>query len=308
MFVVGLIFAPLALAQEWKWTGFEIVGSRSVSREQIIESLPLKLGQPYKENVAEWEAWCSNLREKFGFLHADCSGLRYLDFRAYFVVSLVEKGEGYRIRYRPAPTQNIPIQDPEVFSLYDQLMKRLWELFGQGINAGEKTLPEYVDFEDPQMHALVLKLVERAPAVRDNLIQIVGFDKDPKKRADAAWILCWAKSPTDSIARVFSFLDDPAELPRNDISRFMTHWVSSVQDPKLEKPLLDALILQMKRPSHADRNKALSNLLSYLPKHPGAIPYFKSIGKDEIEHIAENSVLENVGLYAKEIQKLLTIR
>jgi hypothetical protein len=305
--LLSVVFLSVsAPAAQWKWTDFEIVGNRTVSRADIARAIPLKLGEVYVEDPAQWRGWCDDLVRKFGFHYAECSPLRFLDFRTYLTVNIVEKGEEYRTRYRPAPTGTVAIKDPEVFALNDRLMARLFELFDKGINAGEHLNGDFVDFKDPQMHDLVLQLVKRAPLVRDNLIAIVGGHPDGSVRAKAAWSLCWARSPADSIARVFTFLDDPATLVRNDVSRFMSHWVDLVSDPKLQKPLLDVLVLQMKRPSHADRNKSLINLYLYLRAQPGAIPYFKSIGQTELDHIAANSVLENVGDTAKALQKLVS--
>ncbi len=299
-----LSFSLMAFSQESKWTGFEIVGSRSVSKEKITRLVPLRLGDPFHYDQVQWDKWCETIHATFQFAAAQCSAMGFLDFRSYFVISIVEKGQEYRLRFRKTPDQTVPIQDPELFTLYDQLMKRLWELFHQGISSEEFTHGDYLDFKDPQMHTLVMKLVERAPAARENLLRIIRFHKETSVRATAAWLLCWAGNPQDSISRVFDLLDDPEMLVRNDISRFMTHWISQLSEQAGYRKLIDALVLQIKRPSHADRNKGLINLLSYLRTHREAIAYFKGVGMDEVRHIARNSVLDNVGALAHELELL----
>lgn len=298
--LTSLLCAAATATPTWKWADLEIVGSRTVAKAEIARAIPLTLGSDYTEDPLQWKQWCEPLKDKFKFAYVECSALKFIDFKAYLIVNVVEKGEEYRLKYRAAPTEDVPVKDSEVFSLYDQLMKRLWALFAQGISAGDNVKEDYLDFTDPEMHALVEKLVEKAPRSRANLIELAGRHKDAQTRAKAAWILCWARQPLDSIARVYPLLDDPDTLVRNDISRFMTHWITRA---KPERKLIDALVLQMKRPSHTDRNKALSNLLSYLKANPSLVPYFKAIAKAELDHIAAMSVLPNVGGYAKEIQK-----
>lgn len=297
------LFADQLPEEEWKWTDFEIVGSRSVSREKIISELPVKVGDVYKEDQVQWKKWCADLNTKFEFYFTDCSSVRFLDFRAYFVVSIVEKSQEYRLKYRSQPTDEVAIKDPQIFTSYDQLMARLWQLFDQGISAGENTRGDYLDFKDEKMHDIVLKLVEKSSRSKENLIEIIKSDKNPQKRAKAAWLLNWALTPVESIEKVCPYLDDPITLVRNDVSRFISHWIADVKDKSLQKKLVDALVLQMKRPSHADRNKALSNLHSFLTAVPTLAPYLKGTGGDEIDHIASNSVLENVGGIAKNLQK-----
>ena len=301
----GFFAVESQAAEDWKWTGFEVVGSHSVSRDKIIAELPIKVGDTYKEDQPQWQKWCDNLKKKFDFYHAGCSSVRFLDFRAFLVVDIVEKGEEYRLKFRNPPKDDIAIKDPQIFAWYDQLMARLWELFDEGVSAGEHTNGDYLDFKDDRMHELVGKLVEKSPASKDNLIEIIKADKDSQKRAKAAWLLNWALTPVDSIESVYSYLDDPVRLVRNDISRFMSHWTADVKDEQLQKGLVDAFVLQMKRPSHADRNKSLSNLESLITSIPNLGPYLKATGGSEIDHIAANSVLENVGGLAKNLQKLI---
>ncbi len=305
--VLFLGFTPtLSFAQDWKWTGFEVIGNRTVTKADILSLLPVKVGDVYKEDPSSWKKWCSDIKKQFKFHYTECSAVRYLNFEAYVVIEIVEVGYEYRSKFRADPTGDITLASSEVLDLYERLYKRLWELFNQGIAAQETTDKGYLDYSDKQMHNIVEQLVKVTPKYRDNLLEVLEKDKDINKREKAANLLNWTvNSLDDSIVRANRLLDDPSGLVRNNISRFTLHFVDKVQTEKYRHGLIDQLLLQLDRPSHGDRNKAIYNLLSLAHTFPSDRPYIKTNGLSVIEYTSQTSVLSNVRDPATELLKLL---
>lgn len=89
-----------SLAADWTWEGFEIIGQKSVSKAEIQSQIPTHVGSTFEANKPLWNKWCSSIKAKYNFIYADCSAVRYRDYKAYFTVELVDKGEEYRLAFR----------------------------------------------------------------------------------------------------------------------------------------------------------------------------------------------------------------
>lgn len=159
----------------------------------------------------------------------------------------------------------------------------------------------YLDYSDPEMHRLVLDLVKTVPPYRGNIIRVLEKDRHPEKRMSAADLLNWAGKGSQSVLLTHRLLDDPHSGVRNQLSRFMTHFVGKLQTEHELRHVIDSLLLQLDRPSHGDRNKALYNLLEILSSKPGMRSYVKKNGLSLIQYVADNSVLSNVSGAAKDL-------
>ena len=160
--------------------------------------------------------------------------------------------------------------------------------------------------KDPATEKLARELAAKTPAQRAALLEAVEFAANDEVRARAATLLNWAGDHTDSIRVVHTLLDDPSGLVRNNITRFMLHYVERVEDPELQASLVRVLLVQALRPSHGDRNKALYGLLYIAKTSDAARDLVLTEGRETIERLAEQSVLSNVGGIAKEILALET--
>lgn len=305
-FSVVLLFSNLSFAQDWKWSGFEIIGNHKIAKEEILSQIPIKVGDVYKEDLNLWQQWCGKLKSQFKFHYSQCSSVRYINFQAYFVVEIVEDGYEYRNQFRPYPQKSIPFASQEILDLYERLYKRLWELFSKGVGVKESTDKGFLDFDDIEMHEIVEKLIKLTPAYRDNLLEVLEKDRNINKREKAANLLNWTINDlADSIISASRLLDDPSGLVRNNISRFTLHFVDKVKSQSERKGLIDKLLLQLDRPSHGDRNKAIYNLLYIGQRFPSDLRYIKDKGNLLIKYIAETSILENVRDPAVDLLKML---
>ena len=301
-----LFMTTPVFAQDWKWAGFEIIGNHKVSRDEVLKLIPIKPGDKYQQDPTLWHEWCDKIKSSFKFIAADCSAVRYANFDAYLVIDLVEQGQEYRIQFRKTPTGSVPLVTPEIKVIYDGLYKRLWELFNLGTPPHEISNNGYLDYADPAMHDYVLELLKVVPPFTKNLFDVLKNDKDPQKRADAANFLNWTVNDLEqNIQEANKLLDDPSSEVRNNISRFTVKFVDKLKSDSARHDMIDQLLLQLNRPSHGDRNKAIYNLLFLAQKFPQDSGYMKEKGLALIQYIAETSVLSNVRDPAKDLLKLL---
>ncbi len=297
-------FAPPTT--EWTWAGFEIVGLKKITKEQVIKQVPLKSGDIYKEEPLIWKTWCETLKSSFSFSDTHCSAVRYVEGQAYFVIDIIEAGDEHRNQFREAPAQDIALTSEEVLKLYDLLYARLWKLFEQGITVKETADRGFLDFSDLEMHGIVMQLIEQVPQYRDNILDVLANDKDAQKREKAANLLNWTLNVlSETQVKASVLLDDPSSEVRNNISRFTLHFIDKVTVQTHRFGMIDNLLKQLDRPSHGDRNKAIYNLLIIATKFPEDRAYIKEHGLVLIDYIARESILSNVGALAVELQKLL---
>lgn len=285
----------------WHWTDFEIIGQRDHGRDEIVELLPVELGEPYDDDPELFERCAERLEAELDVASASCSAVRFFDGKAYLLVEIIAKGEESRAEFRPTPEGAVEA-DAEIFELQTQLMDRLSSNFRHGREIGEHMEDGYLDYRDPEMHAIVEKLRRLAPPHREDLVCVIAEDADPARRARAAWLLNWAGDEAKSIAEVHAYLDDPSGLVRNDVSRFMLHYLEKVEDEEVLRGVIDSLARQLERPGHGDRNKAVYALAAVLEAHPDTAPYMRERAGEWLRRLADQSVLMNVGEPA---QKLL---
>jgi hypothetical protein len=289
----------------WTWTGFEIVGRRLHSREEIAALLPVELGAPYPEEAdAVFERCNEVLRAELDVAHVVCSNVLFLTGEAYLVVEVVEHGEEERLAFREPPSGDAPL-DPALAALYQRLISSLMAAFQAGTDVGETMEPGYLDYEHPEMHAVVEEMRRAVPPRREELLRVLAESPEGADRARAAWMLNWAGDEADSIARVHGFLDDPHGVTRNDVSRFMVHYLDRVEDEATLRAVVDSLAIQLSRPSHGDRNKAAYCLKTLLQAHPGLAPYVAERAGPWLRRIAGQSILDNVGGLAREVVAML---
>lgn len=307
--ILGCATTPVKAAPhqpQWTWKGFEIIGNEKASRSDILSFIPVKVGEPYAETPDQWHQWCDDLKNGLGFYQTECSAVRYANFDAYFVVEVVERGQEYRTQFRSTPTGDIPFASAEVLDLYERLYKRLWDLFNQGQPAQETTDKGFLDYSDKEMHEIVLQLTQAVPTYRGNLLKVLAEDRDINKREKAANLLNWSITNLDqSVVEANRLLDDPSSLVRNNISRFTLHFIGKVKNKSQRKQIIKNLLVQLDRPSHGDRNKAIYNLLFIAQKFPEDVAFMKKTGLKLIRKIADTSVLDNVRDPAQSLIKMM---
>lgn len=294
--IVLVLIATQVLAEQktWRWENYEVIGYEKLSRADVLQNLPINIGDEYVEDQQLWASWCSELKHKLALPYTYCSAIRFIDFKAYFVIDIVEKGQERRIQFRPNPTQDIELADAEVREVYTKLYDRLWSLFNRGIPVKEMAEKGYLDFDDPEMHDLVVTLIKLVPPHRQNILEVLRGSRDSQKRADAANLLNWLLGPERNIEIIYKYLDDPNFVVRNNVSRFMLHYFTFVKNNWVRKRVIRSLAVQLSRPSHMDRNKAVMGLLEIARVFPEDCKTIRRYAFDWIAKVANQSILSNV--------------
>ncbi|HMB55121.1 MAG TPA: hypothetical protein VKU40_17515 [Thermoanaerobaculia bacterium] len=289
----------------WRWTDYEIVGQRELTREEVASHLPDLLGQPYEADREMVGACGEALEAALDVAEASCSWVTFFTGEAYLLAEIVERGEEWRTETPAAPEGQVELATPELVATYEALKEQLWANYRNGVEMGENSDAGHLDYREPQMHAYVETLHAELPEHRDNLLAVLAGDADAEDRAAAAWMLNWAGDLAGSAAAVAGSINDPNGLVRNDVSRFLIYALPHVDDRATLRALVDELAVQLARPSHGDRNKAIYSLKAVLEKAPDLAPYVEEKAGEWIDRVAAQSILSNVGGTAQEVRALL---
>lgn len=299
---LALIAAPTAFAQPGRpsrppepdtpfvWRDFEIMGQERVTRQQIIDAIPLTLGAEFlREEQDIWDGWAEDIRAKFGFDEVHITRLKWFpDHSVYLVVDVVEPGRPGVERFRPHPNGDATVP-ADVREAYKRL-ESLW----MERRAGVRLDGDYKTFSDPELNDLAERLHALAATVREQVLTVLRESADDGARTDAAMILNWVGEPEKTIPLAIALLDDPSSDVRNNITRYALPFLRRASDPALRQSVVEALIKQIGYPSHGDRNKALSGLMMLSQADPEIRERVLREAGDSIRTIADTSVIPNV--------------
>ena len=71
----------------------------------------------------------------------------------------------------------------------------------------------------------------------------------------------------------------------------MLHYLDQVESPETRRMIIDAIVPQLSRPSHGDRNKAIYALSMLVNGDDESLRYIMDQAGDQIRYIADNSIL-----------------
>ena len=284
---------------QWKWTDIELMGHRSVSREEILKHIPLKAGTPFAADRPQWMKWEKDLQQQFGFHAVHISAVRFVGGKGYLVVNIVETA-GDAASFREQPTGSVEIPD-NLLDAYRTLSEYQQQLFEKGTPSPENGRNGFLDYRDPELSRLAKAVVRVAEGHRKLLLKVIAEDANAENRAKAATLLNWAGETQTSMQDVLPFLNDPSMGVRNNLTRFMLHYFDQIESIEVKRAITDAVVPQLDWPSHGDRNKAIYALLNLSKDDPEAVAYIGKKAGDRIRYIAENSILFNVRDPAREM-------
>ena len=311
-----LVFAAAGAADEepWTWAGIEILGNHDVPRAEIEKIVTVPVGESYRVGDAPfWKDACATVKQQLDFADVSCPDrpLRVFDGRkAYLVVDIVEKGNEKLLRFRKPPSKDVPFANDEMLRVLEELQDKTLTAAMAGHayqeNGAQGHLVYVAREGDEDVSPLVDRLAAVVPQYRENLLAILRLEKDAEKRQQAANLLNWAGGDLEKLIRdSMPYLDDPDAGVRNNLSRFMIAFVDRVKKESLRHELIDAFVLQIRRPSHGDRNKGVYNLLGIAQARPENRAYIREAGGDALRYLADNSIVFNVRDPARELLALV---
>lgn len=293
-----------AQVPHWNWYGYEIHGNHQIDTKRLLRLLPKRrFGRRIDEDTKDLvESAGETIRGKFKLPFVGGTLFRFIGyndktFRAIGVIDIVEKGDEHRCSYRTINGRNIVLANDEILEIHTWLYERIGVLFNKGNPPYETSNHDFLDyFNDPECHQLCLQLSKLVPAYRSNILEVVEYHHNEETRALAANLLCWTRFDIEeTIAVTHRLLDDPSAAVRNNISRFMIPYVGRIYGAYIKHPLIKSLLVQLDRPSHWDRNKAIYCLLG-IAQRSGFLDrqYIKERGSKLFERLAATSLMPNV--------------
>lgn len=297
----------------WTWTGFEVLGHSTITRDVILEGVPITLGEPSPElldpeGLSQAQAWAARRKAELDLFDLRVSQVRYGDGESYLLVEVVEQAESWRLTYREPPAERTTLESTELIDAYNAYMARQRALFDSGDYMKTTTVVVEDEHglrithpEDEELERLGLNLRQLAPQHSEQLLHLVAHARLDFERGRAADLLRWAGDFDESLSVAGSLLDDPSGLVRNNLGILLIHYTEHITMSHAQsKRLLDGLMLAVQRPDHGGRNKALYALDALMKRDPTLTTLLCSHAHvDLLERIAVQSVLYNVGPVAR---------
>jgi hypothetical protein len=287
----------------WVLRGIDVFGLRSVTRDQILATLPLRTGEPIKAaDKPMRDAWCARLKTQFQFAETNCALVLTQPDMAYFSVDVIEKGDTSRVPPSARSWENGLKLSPGLHALYKEIDQLKDEKFAAGHPVVDLYRDrEMVDYADPDLHRVAQDLQAKIPAQRSELIRVLMRASASEDRAAAADLLNFAGEPGATAAVIYKSLDDPDASVRNNVSRYLIKWAPRIRSDAAKGSLVKILSAQLGWASFGDRNKAIF-VLTALAQDDAALRHAVSLHScGALDEIARLSSAPNVGGAARDL-------
>lgn len=292
---------------DWRWEDLEIVGPEPLpGKAQVWSLVPFKAHDMADRQSFEnfYPEVCRELEKRYPGGRFQAAPLRFLGGKQYLVIDRFYPEflpNSHRVQ-RDRTDLSIP---DEIVGLLKALEARRDLLFEQGTPNGETTDQGYKSYADPQMKELTEQLHRLVPTQREVLCDILMHSARAEDRVRAAELLNWSENHSANLRACIIALNDPQLVVRNNVSRYLLAFPRSFADPPTRRDLIWTLAEQMRRPDHADRNKALYALYELVKVWPEDAAAVKEAAGLTIERLSRQSILPNVGETAKLLLEML---
>jgi hypothetical protein len=259
----------------YRYTGIEVFGTR-LPQEQVLEcfkGLPAPgtdVDLATGEFIQALQAGKARLQARFAPAFVRTSVTNYAADRTLAVtVDLVDRGDEWRLAYAPEPTGSV--EDPAgLLAAWDAYHSRMWKLVNTGeVSTKDTACPRafhcFYGATDARLIPLEERLVEEVPRHFETLVQMLRTDKEPSKRATAAYLLAYGRSREEVIQALAPSMNDAGEAPRNAVMRVL--WQAQRDADRVRVPL-EPVLRALHGPLISDRNKAAALLQAVAEKDP----------------------------------------
>lgn len=216
------------------------------------------------------EVIINQLKKNDRFEYVNLAPIIYSDHSIYITVDIVEKESKRLSLFLPQPIMTISSIDGllNAWNEYERTGGRL-ALISKDFK-GFKKCPAYhclFGFEDPKLEKYGVMFAQQVPSVKNELIQVLRFDKDPYKRASAAYLLAHIENAHELSCILAPQIYDSDPHVRNSVLRVLGSLLSTEMIDDFPK---EAIIEALNFPNLTDRNKALyvlSNIALNIKNH-----------------------------------------
>jgi len=273
-----------------------------MTRDEVQKSLHLRPGASEKSVESSVESFRKKL-EKLR-LSANVQMVTDAPDKIYVVVDFEERlGSGVPTRILKNP-HHVTTQSEKPQILLEKLRDRIDRLNNEGREWKDSYPGGVRVFSDEPANQIATEIRRFGPAMRGDWLEVVETDPDKTLRCDAIELLNWAPNTTDTCAQLIGALDDSHYEVRAAAEEFIYARLDNFPPNFPYDQLAMALARQLKRPSHADRTKAMSFIKALLIRFPMMAVGFRKTSFSDIERIAEKSQISSV---RKNAEALLVI-
>ncbi len=248
------------------WAGIEVIGCDSDTTAKIRNLIPIHNGMSFTSlDQAQLRSWCDTVRKQMTNEEIKCRFIAYLDGKYYFNVDIIPIEFAQRQFRTIHSIKSLPKIPKSLEELYNELEKNLMRAIQSGNDPRENYAKGYIDYQDPTLHSIAVKLSDSVPQYNSILLNVIRYSNDHNQRAGAATLLSWAKNPNNLNKIIdWDLLNDPNEAVRNNLARSISFELNTIKDKALLNKAIPLFCKQVAFPSHADRNKGLVSLKSIL--------------------------------------------
>ncbi|MDC0714423.1 hypothetical protein POL68_38565 [Stigmatella sp. ncwal1] len=259
----------------YRYEGIEVFGTH-LPKEQVLEcfmGLPAPgtdVDMAAGDFIKALQEGKARLQERFSPAFVRTSVTNYEANKTVAVtVDLVDKGDEWRLAYAPEPTGSA-VDPAGLLAAWNAYHSRMWKLVNAGeISSKDTACPRafhcFYGATDPRLLPLEEPLVEGVPHHLAELVQVLRTDKDPEKRATAAYLLAYGRSREELIQALVPSMNDAGEAPRNAAMRVL--WQAQQGADRALLPL-EPVLRALHGPLISDRNKAGAMLQALAEKDP----------------------------------------
>lgn len=291
--------------------GIEVMGVSHDTAEQVRKFSTMQVGDKFNIDDTKplSDKAIKNIKENLSIGDIETSFMVVSNGELYMILDIIPN-EAKSTTYRTIPDnpEGVVRLTKELMSLYNRHNDRKIHFMQNYTNFEEYYDKGYLDYDDPVLHSITEQLRDLAKEQNDDLLKIIHYSHDEEEREAAALLLSWSQHPSNLtyIAKA-DILRDPNVAVRNNVARSYIHFMDRVEDKAILEDIIPAYCEMAALPSHSDRNKALYCILGILKAHPDLAVAVNLECTNNINYIAEMSILDNVGGVAKEIINLLGV-
>lgn len=257
-----------------------------------------------EEAIDPREMIINQIKTKGAFEYVNLAPIIYQDQSIHITIDIVEKGSKRSLQFLPPPTATISSVDGLIntWDNYERIGGE-WVLVSKDFK-GFKQCPAYhclFGFEDPKLEKYGRIFTQQVPLVKNDLEQVLRFDKDPNKRASAAYLLAHIKNEQELAYILVPQIYDPNPHVRNSILRVLGSLLSTETIDDFPK---EAIIAALDFPNLTDRNKALYVLSSLARSQENHQYILQNAGRYLIANLRMKQ--PNLHSFAYDILKLIS--
>jgi hypothetical protein len=265
-----------------------------------IKNIMLSPGGPIApKNQEKFSVILKNMSDdikKMGdFAFVSVAPVRYPNVdNIYITIDIIDQKDRKRLElFTPEPTKSLP--DPDhLIALWQEYEKTGFDIFLK-----EKSPPPFKScpafhcifgFEHAALKKYQAIFENNVPKDKAQLIAILRQDKDPEKRAVAAFLLAHLKNGEEIINILTPSMYDSASGVRNNVIRTLAMTVSKVKNPDFP---IDKAVTALKFPAESDRNKSLYLILNLVTQPR----YAKYIQQHASQELMDNLKMSQLNLH-----------